>query len=302
MTTARRIVLAGMLALGMGLLQARGVTLLVEYDLATSWTGTQVTNSGTLAAAAMTATHDTTWWAAPPAWAGSPIPADQFATPTYHAAGAGAGNRPFLEFDKYGMLGASTPNFGVFGANSYSVAAYYRVGSDLHAPMNSGVGTQANTSFQNLFVFVPGTSTPSLSSYTVLYDSGTATWQQVQSNINGIVTRDEWVHLVKVHDMDAKEVRFYVDGTLALTTPFDPGAGNYMHWPRDDFMGVIGWDYGSGARQIRGIDFSYFAAYEGVLTPQEILASYQSMIPEPAAGVVLLLLCAGSLARRGRRR
>lgn len=293
-------VAALVVGLGIMLQGARGVTLLVEYDLAKSWTGTQVTNTGALASAALTATHDTTWWAAPPAWAGAPIPATEFATPAYHATGAGPGMRPYLEFDKYGMLGASTQNFGVFGANSYSVVGYYRIGSDLKATMNSGVGTQANTSYQNLYVYVPGGNSPSLGSYTVLYDSGTATWAQASSNINGIVPRDQWAQIVKIHDMAAKEVRFYINGALALTTPFDPGAGTFVHWPRDDFMGVIGWDYGSGARQILGVDFSYFAAYEGVMTPQEITASYQALIPEPASLGLFALCGAGMLLRRRR--
>jgi len=295
------VVTAGVLSSG----AAGAATLVIEYDAATGWDGSEIADTSGNAYNALVPDTRPDAWVSPPTWAGPPIPGSEFATPAYMASGAGPADRPYLDFDKLGMLRA-WPSEGpdVFGATGYTQVAYLNLGSDLDATSNAAIGTVHNTSYQNILLTV--NTSGALNSYTVLRDNGANAWKQANSNVNSLLPRDEWFHLVKVHDRAAKEVRFYVDGGLVLTTAMDPGAGTWQYVDRGDHLGQVGFDpYWQGGRQIRGMGYSYFASYDGLFDEADIAASYDALtavdIPEPATLGLLALGALGAVARRRRR-
>jgi len=282
-------------------------SLIVEYDVATGWDGSKVVDTSSNGRNPLVPSTDPDAWVSPPGWAGPPIPGSEFAMPQYVPNGAGPADRPYIDLDKYGQLGAwpgASPS--AFGAAGYTEVFYLNIGSDLGATSNAAIGAIHNTSYQNIPISITGGGS-NLNSYTVLQDSGT--YVQAASNLNSILTRDEWLHLVKVHDRAANEVRFYVNNSLVLTTPFDPGAGTWSYVDRGDHLGSAGFDpYWAGGRQIRGVGYSYFAAYDGVFTVDDVAASYEALatapvqpeIPEPLSALTVLL-GAGLLVRRRRK-
>jgi len=276
---------------------------LVEWDLAKTdlWdaeTGS-IANSGSLTAGALQI--------AP----GTPLRAlteDMVGLPQHYAAdGVYGGDRPYIALEQYGKVMALGPGAtaGIFldsSAVGYTQVAYYYIETDMRAWVNAGIGGNHYTGVQNEFLYSTGIEqggNGSLSSWTALRTPGDVWWEQQDTQVDGIVPRDRWFQLVKVVDIQANEFRYYVDGELALTTyptqgglPIDLAAGDYRFYGNDDAMGAIG----SGSdRYVRGVGFSYFAGYAGVLDDDQIRASYAYLtgVPEPAT---ISLLALGGLA------
>ena len=110
----------------------------------------------------------------------------------------------------------------------------------------------------------------------------------VQENkLEDFIPRDEWFHVVKVHDPETNggQIRWYINGKLAGTFDFPEGAAGDRYPDRGDGFGDVGepsrpWD--PGDRTIMGLGFSLYRLYQGVLSEKEIAERFE-VVSKPAA-------------------
>jgi len=288
-------------------------TPVLEWDVAASWdpdTGT-VLNSGSLPAGLLKPmAGDAGSWADPPGWAGSPVDPARFGEPRYVPGGAGAGNRAYIDMEKYSWInleGSSYTPKAAFGeAAGYTEIGYFYFSSGMEVLMNAGIGANHGWGNMDMFLYSAGSSPASpgrvLESSTVMYNPSTDRWWQKQEalTVDGVevIPRNAWIQFVKVNDLANQEIRYYVNGELVKTTTYTDDLTGYTFGSNGDIIGMIG----TGQRCMNGVGFSYLAAYDCVLTPEQIAASYAMLttaVPEPAT---MTLLALGGLAMLRRRR
>jgi len=237
--------------------------------------------------------------------------------PTYYTdGGVYGGERPYIALEKFSWVAATGPaGSGIFNSASavgYTQVAYYYIETNMRAQVNAGIGGNHYTNWQNEFLYSIGIEQGgrgSVSSWTAMRTPGDSWWEQhdllLDDQGQSIIPRDEWFQFVKVVDIQANEFRYYVNGELALTTYptkdgkiLDLAAEGYQFVGNDDGMGAIG---RGDDRVVRGVGFSYFAGYAGVLSDEQIKGSYADLtgVPEPAT---MSLLALGGLALLRRKR
>lgn len=230
-----------------------------------------------------------------------------YGAPVYVAEGAGPAGRAYFDFQKFGMLTGSNAQGGMLNnpeavkpATGYAMETYIRISSDARVKDNSGIGAHNSTGYQNQFINLQKADkegSTELISSTALWD-GTGPNMElpeeergpelekhyfVQENkLGDFIPRDEWVHVVKVHDPETNggQIRWYVNGKLAGTFDFSEGAAGDRYPDRGDGFGDVGepsrpWD--PGDRTIMGLGFSLFRLYQGVLSEQEIAQRFQEV-------------------------
>jgi hypothetical protein len=301
--------LAAVVLLGFAL-SARAVTLLREYDANNGGVSTLPDSSG-LGGPTLTA------GAGNPRSVGGFTAAD-FAAPIYHSSGAGILNRAWYEFSQFGVLtgGSSASIFTAAdaypNAEGYTYEGYFRFTASLRATDNSGIGSAQNTNAQNEFIYLAGGGSTTLQGGETQTSNSTGTLFRTsgRSTINAFLPRDVWLHIVKVHDPftgpvlgtngeQQGEVRWYVNGVLVLTdttwSVADPTGLLDRYWPRGDGLGNVG----QSGREVRGVGYSLTRFYRGAMTGAEVLAVYQTFVPEPGT---LCLAGFGGLLLAARRR
>lgn len=244
-------------------------------------------------------------------------PAD-FAAPTYHASGAGPLNRAWYEFSQFGVMTGGnqgniltvSPSDGYPDAEGYTYEGYFYFGASVLATVNSAIGSAQNTSAQNEFVYLGANSNALQGGETQTYQVLNTFRNSGRSSINAFLPRDVWLHVVKVHDPfsgpvlgtngeQQGEVRWYVNGALVLTdtgwSVADPTGYLTGYQGRGDGLGNVG----LSGRELRGVGYSLTRFYRGAMTGAEVLAAYQTFVPEPG-GLCLLGLGGLLLARRRR--
>jgi hypothetical protein len=237
---------------------------------------------------------------------------DDYGAPVYVAEGAGEAGRAYFDFQKFGMLTGSNAQGGMLNnpeatkpATGYTMETYLRISSDARVKANAGIGAHNSTGYQNQFINLQKADNEGraeLVSSTALWD-GTGPDMElpeeergrelekhyfVQENkLEDFIPRDEWVHVVKVHDPETNggQIRWYINGKLAGTFDFSEGAAGDRYPDRGDGFGDVGepprpWD--PGDRTIMGLGFSFFRLYQGVLSEQEIAERFEA-VTKPSA-------------------
>ena len=291
-----------------------GVQPLLEFDMA-NWDSAagNLPNSGNLPAAQALRMTPGTGMAD---WAPS-IPSTAFGVPEYVSGGAGPLGRPYLSFEKYGYLAGSTYDQSIFNNNPDGIVGYTMVGylrvDGLASATTGGIGV-AQSGGGNLFLYTDGTG--SLYSNTAIYDVDAPNYRREEDfntwhNITGmgiLPAAGTWFQFVKVFDVMNQEILYYVNGVLAC----DPIAFDFHAQRGDeadirfaggfiDHIGDVGTNGSDGNRAIKGLDYSYFAAYDCPLTADQVMQSYMYLttgVPEPATMTLLVLGGAAMLRRR----
>ena len=290
---------------------APAATLLLEWDVAKpgSWKWDDAVNDkhGAWVVASSGGIAD----------AGSMMPRDGWA---YVDGGAGqvAGSldRPYIEFVSmaYVTIEGQRYDYTLFehaDRTGYSLVGYlYFSATGLHSQDNTGIGSAHDPYQQSLFLYYsPRDDGSLLQSRTHMTrrdafpsPSDSDRWVQrdfVEEKIDQPM-RGEWIQFVKVFDMEAGEIRYYLNGNpvpVLVAPVVGIDLDDYVFEGRGDVLGC----FGSSGRRLEGMAFSYFAVYDGVLSVEEIRASYQYLtgVPEPAT---MSLLALGGLAMLRRRR
>ena len=236
--------------------------------------------------------------------AGSKEGAD-YGAPVYVAEGAGPASRAYFDFQKFGMLAGSKAQGSILNnpeavkpATGYTMETYVRIPSDILVKDNAGIGAHNSTGYQNQFINAQKADKEGraeLISSTSLWD-GTGPDMQVaeeergrelekhyfaqENKLQDLIPRDEWVHVVKIHDPETNggQIRWYVNGALVATFDFSEGAAGDRYPDRGDGFGDVGepstpWD--PGDRTIMGLGFALFRLYQGVLSEQEIAERFE---------------------------
>ena len=287
---------------------------LLRWDVATSWdvsTG-MVLSSGSLPAGAWNPVPgNVAYWLNPPSYDGSPVPEDQqaefitrFGAPQY--VPATGDSRAYLNFDKYGMIALDGTGYGAGIYDStvgYTEMAYLYVSSDMHVLQNAGIG--AHHSYDDQCMFLYSSQGRNFHSSTVMVKDG-MTWAAAsgfgtparpdKDNVNALIPLDRWFLFVKVHDVENQQVRYYIDDELAGWIDYEDDLTGFV------YQGTAIGAFGLNERNIRGLGVSYLAAYDCVLTDDQIKASYATLtaIPEPATMSLLALGGLALLRRRAR--
>ncbi len=309
-----QVVAATVAAMVMYGLAAPGATLLMHYDVNNplSWNGSQLVDLMGFGA-------NLTPGAGNPRTQSNPntVPAD-FGTPVFVSSGAALPesatpkkslDRAYLSFQLFGVLTGSNKHQTIFNTGlpgnanvgGYTMEGIFFLATGYTATENTGIGFTQSSAGENQLIRVPrGTNTSLWSNSSVDNAAGgSQALEQFDSNINGIIPRDEWFHFVKVHDPVADQIRFYINGLLqpALTVAFDPDSSALEYHAFADSYGNVG----IAGREIRGIGYSMTRFYRGALSDAEIYANFlaTSNIPEPTT--LTLLALAGGLAWRRRR-
>jgi hypothetical protein len=235
----------------------------------------------------------------------------EYGEPVYVAEGAGPAGRAYLDFQKFGMLTGSNAQGGMLNnpeatkpATGYTMETYVRISLDARVKDNAGIGAHNSTSYQNQFINLQKADkegSTELISSTALWD-GTGPDMELpeeergpalekhyfaqENKLEDFIPRDEWVHVVKVHDPETNggQIRWYLNGKLAGTFDFSAGAAGDRYPDRGDGFGDVGepsrpWD--PGDRTIMGLGFALFRLYQGVLSEQEIAARFEE-VTKPA--------------------
>jgi len=300
-------------ASGTGVGAVSGQVPVLEWDVASSWwwdgdAGTWfIDNTGSLNAGPLKGgVGSTSNWNN--LYSGKPVDPELFGLPEYVAGGAGAGDRPYVDMNKYSYIGVESQRyeFGnpVFSpAVGYTEIGFFYFASDMAVLENTGIGAAHDTNNQNLFLYADKGLTITFKSWTEMVDGRVSNptndnrWCH-EDVVNVYIPRDAWVQLAKVFDVAASEVRYYINDELVFTSPFDFDLTHYVFEGRGDVIGHFGTD----GRCLTGMSLSYFAAYNTVLSLDEITESYAYLtgIPEPATMTLLALGGLALLRRRGR--
>ena len=231
----------------------------------------------------------------------------EYGAPVYIAEGAGPAGRAYLDFQKFGMLTGSNAQAGMLNnpeatkpATGYTMETYVRISLDARVKDNAGIGAHNSTGYQNQFINLQKADKDGraeLISSTALWD-GTGPDMELpeeergpalekhyfaqENKLEDFIPRDEWAHVVKVHDPETNggQIRWYLNGKLAGTFDFSEGAAGDRYPDRGDGFGDVGepsrpWD--PGDRTIMGLGFALFRLYQGVLSEQEIAARFEEV-------------------------
>ncbi|MBI4023541.1 MAG: hypothetical protein HY360_01080 [Verrucomicrobia bacterium] len=223
-----------------------------------------------------------------------------YGIPVLVPKGAGPGNRAYLEFKKYGALmierGSPTKcnDALIFnehdparGLSGYSLEGYFNISATefgIHeesATPNSCIGSGMGTGLGNRFLVVAlKGSRLFVSSRTEMVNPTKGNRAEaaivIGSDIDQIIPRDTWFHVVKVFDprKEEGEIRWFIDGELAQTDPVPPIS------PEDAYPAFAEWygSVGGGTREVKGIGYSLVRVYAGVLTADEVMRHYREVI------------------------
>lgn len=227
----------------------------------------------------------------------SPPAPDEFAPPVFREAGSDGSPRAFLSFEKFGFLypveadiaEGRELNQGLIlntdgEAKGYSMEGWIRLRSDLQtlnmAPLLGGGRTESANAF--LWIMHDGRLLSTTAVVAPEYESG---GQLVKGDPDSIhkastffseneIPRDEWIHLVKVHDVLKNQIRFYCNGSLISETEGPQVPSGWIYAGSADMQGSVG---GPATTVVRGFDFGLFRLYRGVLSETEIQANYQKI-------------------------
>lgn len=234
--------------------------------------------------------------------ASPPLTADDFGAPVFVASGAGPRSRAYLDFQKVGVLTGSPDSGSSFNvststpqARGYTLELYFKLSTGYTVTENTGVGFSQSTSVENQCIRIGRGINQALSSQTQtanLLSGAPDYYRHNTANIDALVPRNQWVHLVKVHDPMTNNwqgaVRYYVNGTLAgtYTTWTETGAGaTNVYRARGEGLGNVG----AAGREISKVGYSLFRMYRGALTAVEIQANYRAVAVAPPPGAVVLI-------------
>jgi len=209
-------------------------------------------------------------------------------------------DRPYVDFHDQGWSGGPQNSHAIFNATGtgYTEVTYLYMPHGMTIGTNTGFGTFHVTDFQTALLrtwggggwmmFYSNTAMKDADGNNLpLYVDGD------EEGINGLIhgMYGQWYELVKVHDLAAGEIRYYINGELAISTDWDPGEGSTYANTGD----WIGWFGGEPIRWIQGLGVSYFAAYDGPMSDAEVQNLHKTYmgIPEPAT---MTLLALGGLA------
>jgi hypothetical protein len=275
----------------------RPATLLLHYDCndPKSWNGETLANVSGVGGADVLTLEDGT----PRTQSNPNTVSGDFGAPVYVASGAispvapplgaTAVNHAYLSFQKYGILYRSDHNGSgsqAFNLDSvdpvegYTLEAFLRLNLGYSAAEHTGIGFTAQAANENQFIWVArdnaNTGNTALTSGSQTDNSAGApqSFNTINSTITPVVPIGQWLHFVKVHDPLAEVVRFYTNGILVSTVAFPE---NGVEYNSNVFASELFGNVGVNGREIRGLDYSLFRAYRGVLTDAEILANFQEV-------------------------
>jgi len=259
---------------------------------------------------------------------------EKFGPAQYVSSGAGPDNRPYLSLNKFAAVTTSGVQPSIFnvtqqknitnddgdvigtttvGNNTgYTEVMYLRASPTMSVTQNAGLGGAHNTSSQNFPLALMSSGVWQSQTTMNSTASGSGTYWSVTTTLNAntlAIPRDVWFQFVKVHDIAESEVRYYVtyvdaEGEIQQLTYAEKYTTtvDFSEWYYPDRGDVIGTFGGVDDRWVQGLDYSYFAAYGGVMSAADITASFNYLagisVPEPAT---MGLLALGGLALLRRR-
>ena len=288
---------------------------LIEWDVQNSTDETTIPNTGSLQEYGSQTIGHTLGYNKTPEECGDPVYNATGAKPV----GAEGEGRAWFDFEQFGCIVAtgSSPEPRLLGNQGYTFVGYFSI-SDYAWIDTTGIGGKATEMGTNTFLGVLNNG--SFFSRTTVRDFTDGQWEMTrytrQDDLSdvGIPTDGTWFQFAKVFDPANKEIRYYVDGQCVLTADWvweweyqgSNGVANDIpdvwHIQNNvDELGAVGYD--NEWRLLKGVGYSYYAAYDYAMDDDQVLASYAFLsgtdVPEPAT---MTLLTLGGLAVLRRKR
>lgn len=303
------------------------IVLRREYDV-NNWTGSAIPDSSGNGGPNLTATNGSPRTATE---SGISVTPSSFAAPTYFASGAVINapgkvvpTRAYLDFQSFGNVTGSnySPN-SISVAQGYTYEGIFMLDTGYQALQNSAMGS-VHGGNDNTFLFIQAGTNNSLINRTFLDGAagGPQDLKGLQTTITSLIPKDEWFHLVKVHDPVNQQVREYVNGVLVSSQPFtnDISDTNNDGIPGENGAFRLATEYhafgealgnaGVSGRELRNVGYSLTRFYAGAASDLEVAALFSEFAmdppppaPEPSSLLLLGLgTCLLSMKRRRNRK
>jgi len=295
-------------------LSASAAELWLEWDVAASWDGEEgVINTGYIPSRQPDQQGESMLLRDGSAY----VPGDGSIMGT-GGLGAGPLSRPYLDLPlgTYSYLqGASnafqSSLFEHADRTGYSIVGYFYFSSAMTIQHNAGIGTAHGVSGQSEFLYSNEGGANFQSWTQMILKEKPDGWSDDDCRFRQTddidMPRDQWIQFTKVFNAVTGEILYYINDNPVplLSSLFDAngdGISDVADYKFESRGDQFGW-FGTGnPRRLEGMSVSYFAVYDGVLSTEEIAASYAMLtvsVPEPAT---MTLLAFGGLAILRRRR
>lgn len=301
------------------------IVLRREYDV-NNWTGTAIPDTSGNLGPSLTRSSGNPRTATE---SGISVVPGNFAVPTYFSSGAVINapgkivpTRAYMDFQSFGTLTGSnySPN-SISVAQGYTYEGIFMLDTGYQALQNSALGS-VHGGNDNTFLYLTGGTNSALINRTFLDGAagGTQDLKGVQTTITSLIPKDQWFHLVKVHDPVNQQVRAYLNGALVNTQTLtnDISDTNNDGIPGDSGVSRLATEYhafgealgnaGVNNRELRNVGYSLTRFYSGAATTLEVAALFSefAMDPPPPAPEPSSLVMFGmgflGLVRASRRR
>ena len=270
------------------------LTPVVEYDV-TNWANNAIPNTGSRTGTGSqvggaTVLDESDWLT----YGYKVTSANEFGAPVYRIDE----DRPYMSFEKFGHIkcsrdSATTSNSFDF-AVGYTLVGYYRITEEFATFKEASIGVEYKSNENTLLEFGGNGGSPK-SMHRVWGDDAKA------DDMSDVLP-DGWFQIVKTFNTATKTVDYYINDRHVLTTEYDFADGSSFEylWGALGDIGVYLPSNPVAHHQVKGLDYGYFAAYNRVLSAEDVRDSYAYLtgIPEP---MTMSLLVLGGLALLRRR-